>query len=109
MDNIPIRDYIDQRFADQEKAVNAALASSEKAVDKAEKNAEKWREQANEWRGAMTDKDKAYALKADTERIEGEVKKLQLSEAALSGKASTTSLYIGYLLAIAALLIALLK
>jgi len=44
-----------------EKAVNAALASSDKAISVASVIAEKWRENANEWRGAMEDKDKTYA------------------------------------------------
>ena len=47
-------------LAAQEKAVNAALAASEKAVSVAENNAEKWRANANEWRGAMTDREQRF-------------------------------------------------
>jgi undecaprenyl pyrophosphate synthase len=47
-------------LAAQEKAVNAALAASEKAVSVAETNAEKWRSNANEWRSAMTDREKRF-------------------------------------------------
>jgi len=64
-------DDTNQRFADQDKAVQAALAaakeavqsalvSSEKAVDKAEGNSEKWRDAANEWRGAMNDRSREF-------------------------------------------------
>jgi len=106
---ITLKEYIDQRFLDLDKGVNAALVSAEKAVDKAEKNAEKWRENANEWRGAMNDKDKAFALKADAERIEVEVKKLQISEATLAGKASQWQVWIGWLLALGAIVVALWK
>jgi len=53
-----------QQFAAQEKAVGAALAAAEKAVAVAERNAEKWRDNANEWRGAMTDKDRNFVTKA---------------------------------------------
>lgn len=42
----------------QEKAVTAALDSSDKAIEKAEINAERWRASANEWRGAMSDRDR---------------------------------------------------
>lgn len=42
-------------LAAQKEAVAAALAAADKAVEKAEANAEKWRENANEWRGAMDD------------------------------------------------------
>ncbi len=45
-------------LAAQEKAVNAALQASDKAVAAAEINAEKWRLNANEWRGAMNDRER---------------------------------------------------
>lgn len=93
MGDISLKEYVDQRFTDLDKGVSAALVSAEKAVDKAEKNAEKWRENANEWRGAMTDKDKAFALKTETDRLEGDVKKLQLWEAKLSGMATQEQMY----------------
>lgn len=85
-----LRTYTDQRFDDQgkavsaalaaaEKAVVAALASAEKAIDKAEINSEKWRENANEWRGSMDDREVKFAtrvevsaeLKALAGKIEG--------------------------------------
>jgi hypothetical protein len=46
-----------------EKAINAALAAAEKAVNVAETNAEKWRNASNEWRAAMTDKDRNFVTK----------------------------------------------
>ena len=48
---------VDSALAAAEKAVSAALAAAEKAVTKAEDNAEKWRTNANEWRGAMNDRE----------------------------------------------------
>lgn len=71
------RRYMD-RFESSEKAVNAALAASEKAVSVAETNAEKWRDNANEWRGAMTDREARFVshtefglLKERLDRAEG--------------------------------------
>lgn len=65
-------------LAAQEKAVNAALAASEKAVSVAETNAEKWRDNANEWRGAMSDREVKFVthteftlLKERLDRSEG--------------------------------------
>ena len=52
-------------IAAQEKAVNAALAASEKAVSVAENNAAQWRAGANEWRSAMTDRERNFATQAD--------------------------------------------
>jgi len=56
-------------LAAQEKAVNAALAASEKAVAVAERNAEKWRENANEWRGTMNDRETKFAQRGDLDAI----------------------------------------
>lgn len=55
---------ISAAMAAAEKAINAALAASEKAVAVAERNAEKWRDNANEWRQAMNDKDRNFVTKA---------------------------------------------
>jgi len=74
--------HFSQRFADQEKAVQAALAAAEKAVNKAETNAEKWRDNANEWRGAMTDREKNFA---PLQRLEVIEKRLDTREGAGQG------------------------
>jgi hypothetical protein len=67
---------LDQRLADSDKAVTTALAaaekavaaaqaSSEKAIDKAERDAEKWRNNANEWRGAMSDREREFLTRRE--------------------------------------------
>jgi hypothetical protein len=62
-----LMDERDRRYTEvsdaKEKAVSAALVAAQKAVDIAEHNAEKWREGANEWRQAMTDKDRNFVTK----------------------------------------------
>jgi hypothetical protein len=47
--------YVDQRFSDQDKAVNAALSAAEKAVGKAEVAAEKRFDAVNEFRSVLND------------------------------------------------------
>jgi len=62
---------------ERDKAIKAALASSDIAVNKAEYNSEKWRDSANEWRQAMDDREIKFlprteytaAHQALTERI----------------------------------------
>lgn len=44
----------------QEKAVQAALAAADKAVAKAEEGAQRWQDSANEWRGAMSDRERSF-------------------------------------------------
>ena len=77
-DTVSLREYVESMFAEREKAVEAALAAqekevkaalaaSDKAIDKAEANAEKWRENANEWRGAMSDRDRELPSRREVE------------------------------------------
>ncbi len=52
------------RTADKE-AVALALSASEKAVGKAEEEARQWRSSANEWRGAMSDREASFVPRAE--------------------------------------------
>lgn len=55
-----LKEHLDElRQADQ-RAVNAALAAAKEAVAIAETNAERWRASANEWRGAMNDRERNF-------------------------------------------------
>ena len=47
-----------------DKAVNAAMAATDKATVVAEINDEKWRKNANEWRGAMDDRERNFLSKS---------------------------------------------
>jgi hypothetical protein len=52
-------------LTEKDKAINIALAAAKEAVGVAEKNAEKWRDQANEWRNAMNDKDRLLMQRSE--------------------------------------------
>jgi hypothetical protein len=52
----------------QEKAVQAALAAADKAVAKAEEGATAWRISANEWRGAMSDRERTFIPRTEHEQ-----------------------------------------
>ena len=79
-----LKQHFDQRLVDQDKAVQAALAAAEKAVsaalvaaerarEAAEANSEKWRQNANEWRAAMQDRETRFASRLE---IEAELKSM---------------------------------
>ena len=51
---------VEAALASQEKAVSAALAAANAATDKAEKDALRWRENANEWRQSMNDREAKF-------------------------------------------------
>lgn len=70
----------DQRFEDADKAVQAALASAKEAVQAALAAAEKatvlaasgadeWRKSSNEWRGAMSDREKNFVTRVEHDQI----------------------------------------
>ncbi len=60
MENVPIKEYFEKILAEKDKAINIALAAAKEAVTVAEKSAEKWRDAANEWRGAMQDRERDF-------------------------------------------------
>ena len=84
---ISIKEYIDLRFEENEKSVKIALESAnnsilvardtlekgiikaetalDKNTEKTERSAEKWRDNANEWRGAMNDREKQFLTRKE--------------------------------------------
>lgn len=58
-------DSLTRRFGDSEKAVRAALEAAEKAITKAEIENQRWREAANEWRGAMSDRERDFLTRKE--------------------------------------------
>jgi len=83
-----LKAHFEQRFTDNEKAVNAALAAAALAVDRAETNAEKWRANANEWRAAMTDRETKFMAQ---ETAEAHFKDIERRLADLSKSRDTTA------------------
>lgn len=77
----------------QKEAVAAALVAAEKAVLVAENNAEKWRAAANEWRGAMNDRERnlmpraeaEQSAKANAEKIDAQASRLDKAEGRTNG------------------------
>lgn len=60
-----LKEHFEAVLAEKDKAINIALASAKEAVSVAEANAEKWRANANEWRGAMTDRERNFVQKSE--------------------------------------------
>ncbi len=111
-DPVPLREYVEALFAEREKAVEAALASQEKAVtaaldasdkaiSKAETNAEKWRENANEWRGAMSDRDRELPSRREVEQttasLGDRITKIENSVSNTGGRQEGLNAFWGYL------------
>jgi len=54
----------EQRSVDSEKALQAALSAVKEARDENKHQTDKWQASANEWRQAMTDKDRNFVTKS---------------------------------------------
>src|SRR5579859_2930678 len=65
---ISLREYVDIRFDAQEKAVNAALAAADRAVNKAEIASEKRFDAVNEFRAALADSARLLMPRAESEQ-----------------------------------------
>ena len=93
--------------------IKLALDASEKAVEKSERAGEMWRANANEWRGAMGDRDAKFAQKETVDReisnLRQSLGELRRSQDAESGKDAGSHAAWGYVataIAIAGTLIA---
>ncbi len=113
-----LKAYCDQRFDDQEKAVKAALASAERAVEKAEANSQRWQQNANEWRGSMLDREAKFATIATVEaRFQGveailsdraaQIASLSESRAAIAGTKAGMSTAQGVVTLIVSLIVSM--
>lgn len=75
-----LKEYFEQRFTSQEKAVDAALTAAKQAVEKEERNSEKWRQSANEWRQSMLDRETKFASRNE---VDAELKSVRAEIASL--------------------------
>src|ERR1700685_214980 len=73
---ISLREYVDIRFDAQEKAVNAALAASDRAVNKAEMASEKRFDAVNEFRAALADSARLLMPRSEAEQRMAAIEKM---------------------------------
>jgi hypothetical protein len=103
-----LKEHIEKILAEKDKAINIALAAAKEAVGVAEKNAEKWRDNANEWRAAMNDKDKTLMQKAEfvtyKEGVEKALATAKEKDDRGEGKNAGFQQFIGWIVAAAAIL-----
>lgn len=108
-----------QRFEAQALAVSAALAAQEKfaaaqaasakeAIEKAEMNTDAWKASANEWRGAMGDRERNFVHRSEKEALEKELAALTSRLDRIDGRSGGLNAGWGYLLGAISLISALL-
>jgi hypothetical protein len=74
-DKVSLKEYFERILSEKDKALDAALNSAKEAVTVAEKNSEKWRENANEWRGAMTDREKSFISRTEFDQYKNSIER----------------------------------
>jgi hypothetical protein len=79
---------IDQILAEREKQVNLALDASQHAIDKAEAEGLRARNAANEWRGAMTEREERFATKEAHDLLESQVDYLRRATDTSKGRSA---------------------
>jgi hypothetical protein len=73
---ISLREYVDTRFDAQKEAVNAALAASDRAVNKAELASEKRFDAVNEFRAALADSARLLMPRSEAEQRMAAIEKM---------------------------------
>lgn len=63
--NISLREHIEALREADKVAISAALAAAKEAVLKKEEEVERWRANANEWRGAMNDRERDFLTRRE--------------------------------------------
>jgi hypothetical protein len=101
MKEISLKEYFESRFKSIEKATKTALKAANERL-----------EGMNEFRKTIEDQQHNFlfisAWEAWKEKIDSDIRELRESRAHLAGKASQTSVYISYGIAVVSLIIALL-
>jgi hypothetical protein len=70
-ESVTLKEHFESILSEKDKALSAALASAEKAVLKKEEEVERWRSNANEWRGAMSDRERDFLTRKEFYAIVG--------------------------------------
>lgn len=109
MDQISLKEHIDQRFVDSEKALNIALTATQRASDLALDAQKGVNATQNEFRGALKDQAGNFITRKEMEaiisKIDADIRTLELSKATLEGKASQASAYASMAVALVGLVI----
>jgi len=101
--NVSLKEHYDKLIEQVCKTLDERFKAQEKANDLQQEMSNKKFEQQNEWRGAFTDREKAFITRADHEALvlllntkedalKKDIKSLEITRATLDGKASQSQL-----------------
>jgi hypothetical protein len=70
-ESVTLKEYYDAILSEKDKAISAALAAQEKAAIVNKDEVQRWRDSANEWRGAMSDRERDFLTRKEFYAIIG--------------------------------------
>lgn len=106
-EDIPLKDHLDQRIADLKENITQRFDDRDKAVSAALTANDSRLDVMNEFRQTISDQASMFVTRDEMERDRADIRELRESRALLAGKASGTSVIIGYGISFAALALAL--
>ena len=104
---ITIREYFERRLSDLDRIIEQRFASHEKAINLATANLEERLAHLNDLRAMADSRSDVFVTKSEHDRLVQDIRSLEISRAEISGKASQTSVLVGWGLSGIALLLSL--
>lgn len=106
------KNYFERILSEEDKSINIALQALKDAILASEAHAERWRVSADEWRAAMTDREKTFVMNVDfnahKETIEITLTEIKTQLAGFIGKKQGLSDGWGYMVGAVGLVLAIL-
>lgn len=65
MGDVSLKEHLEAILTEKDKAVSIALAAQEKAAEVNKDEVQRWRNSANEWRGAMSDRERDFLTRRE--------------------------------------------
>jgi hypothetical protein len=108
--NVPLRDYVDTQCHFLERRIDERFNEVSRATELAKEEVDRRLASMNEFRGALSDKDKLLITRAEYyiqhEKLSEEVKLLRTFKDEQYGKASQASVFIAYLISAISIVLA---
>jgi ribonuclease HII len=108
-DSVSLKEYLDSKFKELKEYVDIRFSSAEKATSLAQETLTARLESMNEFRESLKDQTASFITRREVDNFQKEIEALKLQQAENKGKASATSVYVAYIIAIAGILLGLFK
>lgn len=64
-DTVDLKEHFQAILVEKDKAIKIALSAQEKAAEVNKDEVQRWRDSANEWRGAMNDRERDFLTRRE--------------------------------------------